>query len=63
MILHIKHTGSRRDDATARGQAGIAAVQCLEGDAVWAAGAAGTFSLALAEAALGVVDVNLKVAD
>ena len=34
VMLHIKRTGPRRDGAMARGQAGIVAVQCLEGEAV-----------------------------
>ncbi len=36
-------------------ETGVAAVQCLTGDAVWEAGAAGRFSLALARAACAAV--------
>jgi len=38
------------------GETGIAAVQCLEGEAVWQAGDEGRWSRELAEAALAVVD-------
>ena len=36
-------------------ESGVAAVQCLTGDAVWAAGAAGRFSMSLARAACAAV--------
>ena len=36
-------------------ESGVAAVQCLEGAAVWAAGRAGRFSMRLAKAAVGAV--------
>lgn len=36
-------------------------MQCLEGEAIWEAAAEGRWSLALAEAALNVVDLNGKV--
>ena len=38
------------------GEVGIAAVQCLEGDAVWEAAAAGRWSMALAEAACDCIE-------
>ena len=40
----------------AGGEVGIAAVQCLEGDAVWEAAAMGRWSMALAEAACDCID-------
>ena len=39
------------------GEAGIVAVQCLEGEAMWAAAADGRWSRTLASAAMGVVDL------
>ena len=40
------------------GETGLRSVQCLEGDAVWAAAAAGQWDIELGEAALQVVDLN-----
>ena len=40
----------------AGGEVGIAAVQCLEGEQVWAAAAEGAFELELAEAACACID-------
>ena len=40
------------------GESGIASVQCLEGEAIWQAAEEGRWSVELAEAALGVVELS-----
>ena len=40
------------------GEAGIVAVQCLEGEAIWQAASEGKWSTTLAEAALHVVELS-----
>ena len=54
--FHALETLQCMIERRAGGESGVVAIQCLEGDSVWAAGKAGKWSLELAEAACAEIE-------